>query len=232
MTSYNIYCDESCHLLNDESGVFTLGGVWVSKDDTEQVLKDLRSLKDKHNLSKKFEAKWTKVSKSKEDYYCELVEYFFESEKLHFRAVVVPDKSILDHKAFKQDHDTWYYKMFYLLLSVILKPESDYNLYLDIKDTKSNLKVIELKRILNIANADNFPISKAQQIRSHEVELMQVTDILLGALSYSHRGLQENAGKKKVVELIETSIGKNILSSSAVDENKFNVLVWKPRTQI
>jgi hypothetical protein len=232
MASYNIYCDESCHLLNDESKVFTLGGVWVEKSETETILKELRALKTKHNLSATFEAKWTKVSKSKEDYYCELVKYFFDNDKLHFRAVVVPDKSVLDHTAFNQDHDTWYYKMFYLLLSVILQPESDYNLYLDIKDTKSNLKVLELKRILNIANADNFPISKAQQIRSHEVELMQVTDILLGALSYAHRGLQTNEGKKKIVEFVEASIGKgNILGSSPLGESKFNVLVWKPRTQ-
>jgi hypothetical protein len=68
MASYNIYCDESCHLLNDESKVFTLGGVWVEKSETETILKELRALKTKHNLSATFEAKWTKVSKSKEDF--------------------------------------------------------------------------------------------------------------------------------------------------------------------
>ncbi|MEI6553556.1 MAG: DUF3800 domain-containing protein [bacterium] len=232
MKSYNIYCDESCHILNDKSPTFVIGGIWVEEENVKQILEDLRNLKVKHKLAKTFEAKWTKISKSKENYYLDVVKYFFENDKLHFRAVVVPDKSVLNHLAFNQDHDTWYYKMFYILLNILLKAESKYSLYLDMKDTRSNLKVLELKRILNIANNDDFPVNKAQQIRSHEVELMQVTDILLGSLSYSHRGLQENQGKKNVVELIELTIGKNILSSSSVDEEKFNVLVWKPRTII
>lgn len=229
--TYNIYCDESCHLLNDHNKVFVLGATWVEKDKAQQVFQDLKALKIKHNLSPDFETKWTKVSSSKIDYYIELVEYFFQNDDLHFRGLVVPDKEVLDHSAFGQDHNTWYYKMFYVLLNVILKDSADFNLYLDIKDTQSNFKVLELKRILNIASIEDVAVSKAQQIRSHEVELMQMTDILIGALSYTHRGLSGNEGKVKLIELIETSVGKKIFTSSAVSESKFNVLVWKPRSQ-
>ncbi len=229
-TNYNIYCDESCHLLNDHNKTFVLGAIWVEKDKTQKIFKQLRELKEKHNLSLKFEAKWTKVSGSKADYYCELVKYFFDNPALHFRGVVVPDKSILDHSAFAQDHNTWYYKMFYVLLSQVIKERSEYNLYLDIKDTRSNIKVQELKKILNIASVEDVAVPKAQQIRSEEVELMQLADILIGALSYTHRSLQKNKGKAMVIETIENSIGKNkMLTSSTKDEDKFNVLVWKPR---
>lgn len=226
---YNIYCDESCHLLNDHNKAFVLGAVWVEKDKSQNIFQELRELKTKHNLPVDFEAKWTKVSIAKADYYADLIEYFFESPYLHFRGVVVPDKGILNHSAFAQDHNTWYYKMFYVLLNVVIKENAEYNLYLDIKDTQSNIKVLELRRILNIASVEDVAVSKAQQIRSHEVELMQVVDILSGALSYTHRGLQENKGKKKLIEVIENSIGKNMLTSSAINEDKFNVLVWKPR---
>jgi hypothetical protein len=227
---YNIYCDESCHLPNDNKKVFVLGAIWVEKEKTQQIFEHLRSLKTKHNLSKSFEAKWTKVSLSKAEYYCDLVTYFFGNSDLHFRAVVVPDKMILDHEAFGQDHDTWYYKMFYVLLNVILKNNAEYNLYLDIKDTRSNVKVLELKRILNITNTTGFSIPKAQQIRSHEIELVQLTDILIGALSYIHRSLDQNQGKKKILEVISESIGKNeMLTTSPKDEEKFNVLVWNPK---
>jgi len=230
-TPYNIYCDESCHLLNDKNKAFVLGAVWVEKAHTQQIFQDLRDLKRKHNLSADFEAKWTKVSLSKVDYYLELVKYFFEKPELHFRGVVVPDKDVLNHSAFAQDHNTWYYKMFYVLLNVIIRENAEYNLYLDIKDTQSNIKVLELQRILNIASVEDLAVSKAQQIRSHEVELMQVVDILSGALSYNHRGLSGNAGKQKLIEEIEKSIGKNMLTSSTVEESKFNVLVWKPRNR-
>jgi hypothetical protein len=229
--TYNIYCDESCHLLNDHKNVFVLGATWVEKDKAHQVFQDLRALKQKHNLSLEFETKWTKVSLSKIDYYTEMVEYFFQNDDLHFRGLVVPNKDILDHSAFGQDHNTWYYKMFYVLLNVILKNRANFNLYLDIKDTQSNFKVLELKRILNIASVEDVAVSKAQQIRSHEVELMQMTDILIGALSYTHRGLSGNEGKVNLIKLIETSVGKNIFTSTAVSESKFNVLVWNPRNQ-
>ncbi len=42
---YNIYCDESCHLLNDHQSVFVLGAVWVEKEKTEQIFRELRELK-------------------------------------------------------------------------------------------------------------------------------------------------------------------------------------------
>ncbi len=230
-SNYNIYCDESCHLLNDHNKVFVLGAIWVEKSGIQSIFQDLKELKKRHGLSSGFEAKWTKVSLSKVEYYSELVQCFFNDPALHFRAVVVPDKGILNHSAFAQDHDTWYYKMFYVLLSKIIRERAEYSLYLDIKDTRSNIKVLELKHILNIASVEDVAVSKAQQIRSHEVELMQVVDILSGALSYAHRGLKGNKGKEQLVEEIEKSIGKKMLTSSAVDDDKFNVLVWKPRQQ-
>ena len=232
--TFNIYCDESCHLLNDHNKTFVLGAIWVDREKTAKIFEDLRGLKKKHGLSAGFEAKWTKVSKGKAEFYCDLVRYFFDNADLHFRGLVVPDKAILNHSAFAQDHNTWYYKMFYVLLNVVInRPtnNTEYNLFLDIKDTKSNIKIIKLKDILNIAGAeDSLPVPLAQQIRSHEVEIMQLVDLLIGALSYTHRSLDKNEGKLKVIEAIENSIGKNkMATSSDRDEGKFNVLVWKPK---
>lgn len=231
---YNIYSDESCHLLNDENLAFVLGAIWVPKNSTRDISKELKNIKTKHGLATNFEAKWTKISPAKVDFYSEYVEYFFKNPNLHFRAVVVPDKSILNHSAFNQDHNTWYYKMFFVLLNQVVNKHPDlfeYNLYLDIKDTRSNDKVQELKRILNIASVEEkFTVPKAQQIRSHETELMQVVDILIGALSYIHRGLDSSPGKKKIIDVIKKNIGRTeILTSTAKEEDKFNVLVWQPK---
>ncbi len=160
--TYNIYCDESCHLRNDGQKVFVLGAIWVDKEKAAESFDQLRELKSTHGLSAQFEAKWTKISIAKADYYCDLVRYFFDNANLHFRGIVAPDKSILDHASFGQDHTTWYYKMFYVLLSKVIKEDSEYNLYLDIKDTQSNVKVLELQRILNIASVQDIAIEKVQ----------------------------------------------------------------------
>ena len=117
----NIYCDESCHLENDTSKVMVLGGIICSKNDKDIVFNDIRQIKKKHNLDF-YEMKWTKISKCKIEFYKDILKYFFENPKLRFRGLVVPDKSILNHKKFCQTHDKFYYKMYYDLLNPVTRP--------------------------------------------------------------------------------------------------------------
>ncbi len=76
----------------------------------------IREIKSKHKLSKSFEIKWTKVSNGKIDFYEDIINYFFDNDDLHFRALIVSDRSKLAHKRFSQTHDTWYYKMYFNLI--------------------------------------------------------------------------------------------------------------------
>lgn len=39
-------------------------------------------------------------------------------------------------------------------------------------------------------------IKKVQQVRSHEVEILQLTDLLIGATAYSNRGLENSKPKR------------------------------------
>ena len=80
------------------------------------------------------------MSAAKLDLYLDLIDYFFDDDDLNFR-VLVADKSILDHGAFNQSHDEWYYKMYFDMLKVIFDPECRYRIYLDIKDTQGGEKV-------------------------------------------------------------------------------------------
>lgn len=70
---YNIYCDESNHLLNDESNVMVLGSVWLEKQKSKEVNERIREIKLKHNLNSLVELKWTKISHIKYDIYEDLV---------------------------------------------------------------------------------------------------------------------------------------------------------------
>ena len=56
---------------------------------------------------------------SKIDLYKDIVNYFFDDNNIHFRAIIIPDKSKLNHEAFNQTHDDWYYKMYFDMLKVI-----------------------------------------------------------------------------------------------------------------
>ena len=117
--TYNIYCDESCHLENDRSHVMVLGAIWTPTSTVREINDQIREIKLRHGLKTTFEIKWTKVSPAQIDFYRELVNYFFGNSDLHLRALVVPDKTKLRHGEFNQNHDDWYYKMYFDMLKII-----------------------------------------------------------------------------------------------------------------
>ena len=55
--TYNIYCDESCHLENDKQSAMVLGAVWCPLDKTHEIAVRVREIKRKHGLSSKFEVR-------------------------------------------------------------------------------------------------------------------------------------------------------------------------------
>jgi len=228
---YNIYCDESCHLPNDNSEVMVLGAIWCPNEKRKEIFVRLREIKAKYGFKPNFEIKWNKVSLSKIDFYMELINYFFDDDDLHFRVLVVPNKKELNHEAFNQDHDTFYYKMYFDLLKVILSPNFSYNIYIDIKDTKSQTKVLKLKDVLrnNHYDYEKKIIRDIQQVQSHEVEILQLTDLLIGAMSYIHRGLNTNQGKLKLIDRIKNRSGYTLKHSTLYKEEKFNIFIWRSR---
>lgn len=227
---YNIYCDESCHLLNDKQGVMLLGAVWCPKGDATRLSRELRDIKERHGA--RGELKWTRVSKSRLNFFHELVEWFFSESPLHFRCLVVQNKGALNHDIFNEgSHDTFYYKMHFSLLNKILSPDSQYRIYLDIKDTRSSMKVQKLKDVLCCDQYDftGQMIQKIQHVRSHEVELLQLADFLLGAVAYHHRELDTSTAKLDIIRKIEKRLGRSLTRSTPLSESKFNIFVWKPQ---
>lgn len=229
--AFNVFCDESCHLLNDHNKVMVLGALWCPDAITKKISRDLKTIKKKHNLSPDFEIKWTKVSTAKVEFYLEIVDYFFQNKALRFRAIVVPDKEQLDHARFSQDHNTFYYKMFFYVLKNIIESNNAYNIYLDIKDTLGIEKIEKLRRVLHNDRYefDHNSINRIQHIRSHEVQQLQLTDLFIGALGYVHRGLNTNYGKIQVIDRIKHHTNRELLRSTLPTEGKFNIFVWEPR---
>ena len=227
---FNIYCDESCHLENDKKPVMVLGAVWCPYERVREISRNIRDIKLKHGLSKSFEIKWTKVSPGKLTFYLDLVDYFFSDLHLHFRGVVI-DKSKLNHSMYDQSHDDWYYKMFFVLLKEIIDPLSTYRIYIDIKDTRSEVKRAKLEQVLRNHNYDATGdiIKSVQQIRSHESQTMQLADLLIGGLRYCNEQLTNaSMAKSKLIERIQQRSGKTLLQTTWPKESKFNVLIWRP----
>lgn len=225
---YNIYCDESCHMEHDHQKVMVLGAIWCPLDKVKEISKRIGEKKAAHELSPKFEIKWTKVSLAKTKFYLDIVDYFFDDDDLHFRALIVPDKDVLRHEQFGQTHDEWYYKMYFDMLKVIINPSDRYRIYLDIKDSRGGRKIEKLHEVLCNVKYDfsRDIIERVQIVRSHEIEILQIADLLIGAVSYLNRGCSGNAAKEAIVRRIRERSGYSLEKTTLLRENKMNIFRW------
>jgi len=208
--------------------MMVLGAVYCSKEEAVLVNKRIRELKVRHNLSSKYEMKWVKISKMKIQFYLDVIDYFFDNDDLHFRGVVI-NKKELDHKKFKQSHDEWYYKMYFTLLSTILSPNEKYAIYIDIKDTNGTKKIAKLREVLcnSMYDFGGNIIKNVQQIRSHEVECIQLTDLIIGALQFKNREDVKSVSKLEIVSRIQNRSGYDLSKSTLLKEEKVNLFYWK-----
>jgi len=228
MKVFNIYCDESCHLEHDNCAVMVLGAVWCPVDRRAEISERLREIKIRHHFAPDFEIKWNKVSPAGTKFYQDIIEYFFKEPNLHFRGLLVPDKSQLRHENFNHTHDEFYYKMYFDLLKVILEPDAGYNIYLDMKDTHGTPKIKKLEEVLS-NNQYDFSrkiILKIQEVQSRQVPLIQMTDLFAGAVGYANRDLSKNAGKVALINRIKALSGYSLKNSTLLRESKFNLFRW------
>ncbi|MTK53748.1 DUF3800 domain-containing protein [Paludibacter sp.] len=214
--TFNFYCDESCHLENDHFPFMLISYVSSSYNQVKIHSRNIRALKEKYFF--KGEVKWSALSKSQYPFYKELIEYFFATD-LQFRAIVI-DKSQLKHELFHQTHDDFYDKMYFQLLSKKIFPEYNYNIYIDIKDTHSYEKAASL---MNYLNRNFVSVRTLQVIRSYESELMQLTDVLMGAIAYHLRNEKRVIAKNKIIDRIQSHCPLPITQSTPKAIEKFNL---------
>jgi hypothetical protein len=229
--AFNVYCDESCHPQNADQQSMTLGAIVCPVEKTREIAIDIRHIKQQYKLSPSFEIKWSKVSPAQQTFYLDLVNYFFDRQDLYFRALIVPDKPRLHNHTSRQDYDAWYYQMYFELLKPLFISEAEYNIYLDIKDTKSSESTRKLHNELcdNINDAEYKIIKKIQTIRSHEVEQMQLADFLIGIIGYANRGLTTSTTKLALTEKMRSRSSYSLTQTTPPDAHKMKLRLWQER---
>lgn len=229
---YNVYCDESCHLISNDSKYMLIGAIYCPKNKVKIVNEYISNLKKNYNLSSNIELKWNKVDKKTEKLYLDIVNYFFDTDYLKFRVIVI-DKTKLDHFKYNQTENDFYHKIYYEMLKHIIIPSNSYNIYPDIKDTKSYYYHQVMLKYLRIKMFDkeNKIIKKVQPIRSYEAPILQMNDILIGAVSYYYRNLTSNSVKLNIVNRIEQLYGNSLSKTSNYNDTKFNILRWRSKDE-
>ncbi len=224
---YNIYCDESCHLENDKIPIMVLGGIKCPKYSRKKISTDIKKLKEKYGLSNFNEIKWQSISKNKLNFYLDLIDYFFDNDNLTFRAIIINKDEICLN--YNQKFIDFYYRMYFYVLSWLVTPKTQNNIYLDKVDSKSSYRVKQLHRVLcnSQYDFDTTNILKVQNVSSYECNILQLTDLLIGAIAYKNRNLANSNAKSMIVNRIIQKSGYDLTKSTILGERKFNLFKIK-----
>ena len=99
----------------------------------------------------------------------------------------------------------------------------DVNVFIDIKDTNSILKVNKLKNILENWKQSPKHIKNIQQIRSHENSIMQLADLLIGAVAYKNRSFESSLARIRLSNLISNRAKHELTTNTKYNAIKFNI---------
>ncbi len=232
----HFYCDESCHLPADGEPNMLLGLVSCPAPRVRPLHQDLQALWKRHGMAEDFEVKWTKVSPAKLDFYQDLLDWFFAQPELGFRCVVLADKKIAYQRLPEDSQDQVYYSLYYELLRHATDPEYTYRAFLDIKDTRSREKLRALHEALKIDANDPLGerIADLQHVRSHEIRLSQIADLLLGIVAYARRprSPEDSKAKRALVHAFEDKAEFMLSGDSPPGTEKVRVLTIRETEEV
>jgi len=229
-TIYKIFCDESCHLEHDGADVMVLGALHCSAERATQLTKHIKWLRHEHNCHN--ELKWTKLIEKQWPFYKALIDLLLDTSDMNFKATVVQQKTSLDHQRYNAgSHNTFYYKMFYYTLRDFLTQGREYRIYLDYMDTLGGEKAKELCQVLQNGTLWQLK-ADAFIVQSYEVQLIQLCDLLIGAIAYKNRTDIEHSSKIKqqIIDHLEQRLGYSLNITTPPWESKFNLFRFVPRS--
>lgn len=198
MATLNVYADESSQ---DDHRYMVLSGIAVDATEVHLVEAALRSVQQKHKTTGTM--KWGKVSKAKLPVYLDFCDAYFalrNQDLTHFHSMTV-DTARLDNSKFNSgDRQLGFSKMVYQLLCKFGREYGrNYLLhcFLDHRTTRQSLE--ELRAMVNNGLRKHWGIMgdcvrRLQFVQTEDEPLLQINDILLGALASRCNGHHMKAG--------------------------------------
>jgi hypothetical protein len=232
----HVYCDES-----QTSGVrFTVyGGIVIPATSVpvfDEVMQEWR--KTTHMFH---EIAWEKVSKSYLDGFKSLVDLAFDhiaQEHFDFKAVVFDSH---DRRYVRGDKEQGFYKLYYQFLLKKFVPyamSDDHRLYVYIDERTTKYKLSTLHAVLNngiratTARTGEI-VKKVEPRNSKECNLIQVADLLMGAIGYQCNGLDKRleAARHKVelARYIAEKAGVKTLTENIWGRPEFEIWRFKSK---
>jgi len=222
-----------------------LGGIIIPQENVKNFNQTMHNFRVEQKMFA--ELKWTKVTDQKLIAYKRFVEYFFalnNTDKVHFHSIILDNHKINYKKFSKGDKELGFYKFYYQLLlhsfgkKYCREGENDrFIVHLDYRTTSYSLNV--LKIVLNRGmrkkyNITTEPFVSIEPRESKKTELLQIVDILIGAIGFQKNGYDllsdTRKSKKELARFIAKEAGlKDLRQNSPWGNNRFTI--WNFRLQ-
>lgn len=220
--NYEVFCDESCieALFDKTAHDYTvIGGIWIPSDSRTELKQKINEIKKKYD--KYGEMKWNKVAPSTLPLYTELVDFFFNTYNIRFRAITINTEKVNNEIFNNGSGELGFYKFYFQLIYHWLIEGNSYKIFLDYKVNAQKSRVNDLCKILR--NSTSATIELTQALPSHQSTLIQLADVLTGVVSSSFNKSDCATGPKaELRKVVEKYLGHEIMATPP-SEQKFNV---------
>ncbi|WP_422462589.1 MULTISPECIES: DUF3800 domain-containing protein [unclassified Endozoicomonas] len=227
-TVFNIYCDESRHTSDPADRYAIIGALQCPMDQKRRIVHRIHSLQAKYNTHGEFG--WKRLSPNRCEFYNTMRQVFLEEACLHFRCIVV-DRTSFENETYNNgDSELGFYKMYYQMLVHWLEPGHRYRLFLDWQQNASSSRFSDLKTILSRKLSGRAHIQCLEPVSSHNQPLIQLADLLIGAVGYQWNGRTQSLCKHSFAADLARSLGRVTLKASTYPgEKKFNIFHFTGR---
>lgn len=218
-----IYCDESGleALANKRTHSFVaIGGIWMPSEFREEFKLYIIELKKEFGIKGEF--KWQKVSFSHIDFYKKVVDYFFKSNFLRFRVILIEASRVNNDVYNGKDKELGFYKFYYQLLHHWILSYNSYEIFADLKVNRNKGRLKKLHEILSYTNLTS-EILRVQGLPSNESIGIQLADVLTGIVNTKYNKQNTGTAKNEIISYIEETHLKNGISATQKLEEKFNI---------
>lgn len=223
--NFEIYCDESgVEALFDKQAhqYAAIGGIWIPAEHRDSLKTSLKAIKSNFNIHGEF--KWNKVSPAYFDFYKSLIDFFFQTDYVRFRIILLEASKVDNYKFHKGDSELGFYKFYYQLLHHWIFDFNTYDIFLDFKINRNKGRLKELNRVLNNSNLTSN-IRQVQGLPSEENLGIQLADLLTGVVAAKFNEKITSPAKTALIAHIEETYLKSEIRKTNRGTDKFNVFL-------
>ena len=218
-----VYCDESRHDGCADNKYMAIGSLWMPREQKEQLSRSFRDLCRSNGL--RSELKWHKVSAKYLEAYKKAVDFFFNTNELRFRCIVV-DQSVFNPDKFHGgDRELGFYKFYYELLIKWIQDNDEYLFLLDFQRNKESDRYSVLRRALDNSLRGKAWLTDLTVVDSHQTPFAQLVDLLTGSVAAAWCGhCQPGNAKQQLIDHVSELRGNSLtVASPGPAICKFNV---------